>query len=289
MVKKRPGRKGIRQLPGGGQQRIKRITSLSVPRHMVDFYKQVARVADADASVLIEGESGTGKELTARSLHQLSVRRDKPFVPVHCGAIPDTLLESELFGYEKGAFTGADRSHAGRLESAQDGTIFLDEITEMSTGLQAKLLRFMQNGEIRRLGGHGSKIVTVRVVAAANRDIDAEIQKGTFRADLLYRFVVRLHIPPLRDHKEALPQLVESLLKKLGYGSIPSHRGGMEMLIATIGPQCARTSNVLQQPSSVPFGLSQQDNLLTVSSRRQENGPTLMTLEGRKGSKSSTA
>jgi DNA-binding NtrC family response regulator len=122
---------------------------------MVNFYKQLARVADASASILIEGESGTGKELTARSLHQFSSRRDRPFIPVHCGAIPDTLLESELFGYERGAFTGADHAHPGLLESAKDGTIFLDEITEMSPALQGKLLRFMQNGEIRPGGGGG--------------------------------------------------------------------------------------------------------------------------------------
>src|SRR5574340_1216436 len=181
---------------------------------MVEFYKQLVRVADASASVLIEGESGTGKELTARTLHQQSSRRDSPFVVVHCGAIPDTLLESELFGYEKGAFTGANHPHPGLLESAQGGTIFLDEITEMSPALQGKLLRFMQNGEVRRLGGHDVRHVAVRVVAAANRNIDEETQNGRFRADLLYRFVVRLHVPPLREHKEDLPQLIESLLKK---------------------------------------------------------------------------
>ena len=114
---------------------------------MVEFYKQIARVADSPASVLIEGESGTGKELTARSLHSMSSRRQKPFVVVHCGAIPDNLLESELFGYEKGSFTGADHQHVGLIESAGGGTIFLDEITEMSTALQSKLLRFMQDGE----------------------------------------------------------------------------------------------------------------------------------------------
>ena len=233
MVKKVLDVRELRQRRGSGQHKIKEDHQfIGSSATMVDFYKQVARVADADASVLIEGESGTGKELTARALHQLSLRRDRPFVPVHCGAIPDTLLESELFGYEKGSFTGANRSHTGLLQSAQDGTIFLDEITEMSTGLQAKLLRFMQNGEIRRLGGHTVQNVAVRIVAAANRNIDEEIQKGTFRSDLLYRFVVRLHIPPLREHKEDLPQLVESLLKKLGYTAIRMSDDVMEMLIA---------------------------------------------------------
>jgi DNA-binding NtrC family response regulator len=139
---------------------------------MVEFYKQIARVADSPASVLIEGESGTGKELTARSLHSMSTRRTQPFVVVHCGAIPDSLLESELFGYERGAFTGADHQHPGLIESAGGGTIFLDEITEMSTALQSKLLRFMQDGEVRRIGGHDVRHVAVRVVAAANKNID---------------------------------------------------------------------------------------------------------------------
>lgn len=215
---------------------------------MVEFYKQLVRVADAWASVLIEGESGTGKELTARSLHQLSSRRDKPFVVVHCGAIPDNLLESELFGYEKGAFTGADHSHRGLLESAEGGTIFLDEITEMSTALQGKLLRFMQNGEVRHLGGHGIRQIQVRVVAAANRDIDEETARERFRADLLYRFVVRLHMPSLREHKEDLPQLMESLLKKLGYPAVRISDEAMECLMAYNWPGNVRElENVLQQ------------------------------------------
>lgn len=230
---------------------------------MVDFYKQVARVADSAASVLIEGESGTGKELTARSLHQLSSRCDKPFVVLHCGAIPDTLLESELFGYEKGAFTGADKPHAGLLEAAQDGTIFLDEITEMSTALQGKLLRFMQNGEVRRLGGHDIKNVAVRVVAAGNRKIDEEVRNNRFRADLLYRFIVRLHIPPLRDHKEDLPQLTESMLKKLGYPSVRISDEAMELFMAYDWPGNVRElENVLQQTLLLsPFAVILPDNL----------------------------
>jgi len=215
---------------------------------MVEFYKQLARVADAWASVLIEGESGTGKELAARALHQLSIRRDKPFVVVHCGAIPETLLESELFGYEKGAFTGADHRHDGLIAQAEGGTIFLDEITEMSPGLQVKLLRFMQNGEVRRLGGHDVRRISVRVVAAANRPIDEEVRKGRFRADLLYRFVVRLHIPPLREHKEDLLQLVEYLLKKMGYADVRIAHKTMELLLAYDWPGNVRElENVLHQ------------------------------------------
>jgi len=250
---------------------------------MVDLYKQLARVADSSASVLIEGESGTGKELTARSLHQLSNRREKHFVVVHCGAIPETLLESELFGYEKGAFTGADRSHPGLIESAQDGTIFLDEITEMSSGLQSKLLRFMQDGEIRRLGGHDVRHAAVRVVAAANRDIDEEIKKEKFRADLLYRFVVRLHIPPLRNHKEDLPLLVESLLKKLGYANVRVSDETMELLIAYDWPGNVRElQNVLQQTMLLsPFLLILPENLPErFRQKREAPLPQLMPLEG---------
>ena len=250
---------------------------------MVDLYKQMARVADSSASILIEGESGTGKELTARSLHQMSSRREKPFVVVHCGAIPETLLESELFGYERGAFTGADRSHPGLIESAQEGTIFLDEITEMSPGLQAKLLRFMQDGETRRLGGHDVRHIAVRVVAAANRNIDDEIKKEKFRSDLLYRFVVRLHIPPLREHKEDLPLLVESLLKKLGYASVRVSDEAMELLMAYDWPGNVRElQNVLQQTMLLsPFLLILPENLPERFRQKPDSHlPPLMPLEG---------
>jgi DNA-binding NtrC family response regulator len=230
---------------------------------MVEFYKQIVRVADASASVLIEGESGTGKELTARTLHLQSSRRDHPFVVVHCGAIPDTLLESELFGYEKGAFTGANNQHPGLLESAQHGTIFLDEITEMSPALQGKFLRFMQNGEVRRLGGHEVRHVAVRVVAAANRNIDEETQKGRFRSDLLYRFVVRLHVPPLREHKEDLTQLIESMLKKWGYSAVRVSGEAMELLLAYSWPGNVRElENMLQQTLLLsPFMVILPENL----------------------------
>ena len=230
---------------------------------MVEFYKQIARVADSAASVLIEGESGTGKELTARSLHNMSSRRDNPFVVVHCGAIPDNLLESELFGYEKGSFTGADHQHVGLLESAQGGTIFLDEITEMSTALQGKLLRFMQDGEVRRIGGHEVRHVAVRVVAAANKNIDEEVNEGGFRLDLLYRFIVRLHIPSLRDHKDDIPLLIESLLKKFGYPSVRISPEAMELLMSYSWPGNVRElENVLQQTLLLsPFVVVLPENL----------------------------
>ena len=240
---------------------------------MVEFYKQIARIADASASVLIEGESGTGKELTAHSLHNMSSRRDKPFVVVHCGAIPDNLLESELFGYEKGSFTGADHQHAGLLESAEGGTVFLDEITEMSTSLQGKFLRFMQNGEVRRIGSHDVRNVTVRVVAAANKNIDEEVSLGRFRLDLLYRFIVRLRVPPLREHKDDIPLLIESLLKKFGYPNVRISLKAMELLMAYNWPGNVREmENILQQTLLLsPFAVVLPENLPEHFQQQKEN------------------
>jgi DNA-binding NtrC family response regulator len=230
---------------------------------MVDLYKQIVRIADAPASVLIEGESGTGKELTARALHNMSSRKDKPFVVVHCGAIPDNLLESELFGYEKGSFTGADRQHTGLLESAQGGTVFLDEITEMSTALQGKFLRFMQDGEVRRIGSHDIHHVSVRVVAAANKNIDEEISAGRFRLDLLYRFIVRLRLPPLRDRKEDIPLLCASFLNKFGYPDVKISDEAMALMLAYDWPGNVRElQNVLQQTLLLsPFEIILPENL----------------------------
>jgi len=253
---------------------------------MVEFYKQIARVADSSASVLIEGESGTGKELTARSLHSMSSRRQKPFVVVHCGAIPDNLLESELFGYEKGSFTGADHQHVGLIESAQDGTIFLDEITEMSTALQSKLLRFMQDGEVRRIGGHEVRHVAVRVVAAANKNIDEEVGAGRFRLDLLYRFIVRLRIPPLRERRADIPLLIESMLKKLGYAGVRVSPETMELLMAYDWPGNVRElENVLQQTLLLsPFVVILPENLpnrfrRTAETKRNAEAPEMTPLQ----------
>ncbi|HNQ65567.1 MAG TPA: sigma-54 dependent transcriptional regulator [Smithella sp.] len=253
---------------------------------MVDFYKQIARIADSSASVLIEGESGTGKELTARSLHNMSSRREKPFIIVHCGAIPDNLLESELFGYNKGAYTGASHQHTGLLETAEGGTVFLDEITEMSTALQGKFLRFMQNGELRKIGDNAVRNVEVRVVAAANKKIDDEVKKENFRLDLLYRFIVRLRIPPLREHKEDIPLLTEALLKKLGDTNVSVSPDAMEMFMAYDWPGNVRElENVLQQIMLLsPFDEILPENLperFHSSTDRKDilNGPGLSPLE----------
>jgi DNA-binding NtrC family response regulator len=251
----------------GGEQKL-----IGSSAMMVEFYKQIARIADASASVLIEGESGTGKELTARSLHNMSSRQDKPFVVVHCGAIPDNLLESELFGYEKGSFTGASHQYVGLLESAEGGTVFLDEITEMSTALQGKFLRFMQNGEIRKIGSHEVHHVAVRVVAAANKNIDEEVSSGRFRLDLLYRFIVRLRVPPLREHKDDIPLLIESLLKKFGYSNVRVSVEAMELLMSYDWPGNVREmENVLQQTLLLsPFAVILPENLPARFQQKEE-------------------
>ena len=157
---------------------------------LAEVFKVLGKVAPTDSTVLVTGESGTVKELLVRALHSNSSREDKPFVPINCGAIPKELLESELFGHEKGAFTHAIRSRPGRLDLAQGGTIFIDEIGEMDLSLQVKILRVLQEKEIERVGGSGSKKVDVRIVAATNRDLEAEVAAGRFREDLYYRLNV---------------------------------------------------------------------------------------------------
>ncbi len=167
---------------------------------LAEVFRILGKVAPTDSTVLVTGESGTGKELLVRALHANSSRAAKPFVPINCGAIPKELLESELFGHEKGAFTHAIRSRAGRFELADGGTIFLDEIGEMDLSLQVKILRVLQEKEIERVGGSGSRKVDVRIVAATNRDLESEVAAGRFREDLYYRLnVIPLHLPPLRE------------------------------------------------------------------------------------------
>lgn len=176
---------------------------------------KIATVAKSNATVLLRGESGTGKELFARAIHELSPRAKKAFVKVNCAALPESVLESELFGHEKGAFTGAVNSRKGRFELADGGTIFLDEIGEISAAFQAKLLRVLQEGEFDRVGAMRTQKVDVRVVAATNRDLEDAVARGTFRADLYYRIsVVPLMLPPLRDRKGDIPQLAVSFLKQ---------------------------------------------------------------------------
>jgi two-component system, NtrC family, response regulator AtoC len=182
---------------------------------MVAVRDLVERVSDTDVTVLIRGESGTGKELVARALHERSLRRDKPFVKVNCAALPTELLESELFGFEKGAFTGAIQHKPGKFEFANHGTMFLDEIGDMSFPLQAKLLQVLQDGEFARLGGKNDVQVDVRVITATNRDLETAVAQGQFREDLYFRLnVVAINLPPLRDRREEIPFLTDHFLKK---------------------------------------------------------------------------
>jgi len=183
---------------------------------MQRVYDLVARAAPTTAPVLITGESGTGKELVARTLHETSLRRDGPFVAVNCSAVPATLIESELFGHERGSFTGADRLHKGHFERATGGTLFLDEITEMPVELQVKLLRVLETGSLMRLGGEQPIAVDVRVIAASNRDLAEAVAQGKMREDLLYRLrVFPIHLPPLRERGEDIVLLAEHFLALL--------------------------------------------------------------------------
>jgi two-component system nitrogen regulation response regulator GlnG len=180
---------------------------------MQQIYKAVGKVAGTELTVLLRGESGTGKELVARAVHENSRRKGRPFVPVNCAAIPRELLESELFGHERGAFTGAVSARRGRFEQAEGGTVFLDEIGDMDLSLQTKLLRVLQERRIERLGGEGSIPVDVRIVAATNQDLEAAVARRAFREDLFYRLnVVTIHLPPLRDRREDIPALVTHFL-----------------------------------------------------------------------------
>ncbi len=182
---------------------------------MAEVRDLIRRVSDTDVTVLIRGESGTGKELVARALHEQSLRKDKSFVKVNCAALPTELLESELFGFEKGAFTGAIQHKPGKFEFANHGTMFLDEIGEMSFPLQAKLLQVLQDGEFSRLGGKADVQVDVRVIAATNRDLESAVAEGQFREDLYFRLnVVTIALPPLRERREEIPILTDHFLKK---------------------------------------------------------------------------
>jgi two-component system nitrogen regulation response regulator GlnG len=182
---------------------------------MQHLFRTLGRVAASDLTVMITGETGSGKELVAQELHQRSHRKNEAFVPINTAAIPAELLEAELFGHEKGAFTGADRARSGRFEQADGGTLFLDEIGDMPAALQAKLLRVLETGAVQRVGSNQDRSVNVRLLAATHQDLQMKIRKGEFREDLYYRLnVIPVHIPPLRERRDDIPELAEFLLKQ---------------------------------------------------------------------------
>jgi two-component system nitrogen regulation response regulator NtrX len=203
---------------------------------MKRLFEEIRKVAPTKGRVLITGESGTGKELIARAVHRLSPRADGPFVKVNCAAIPGELIESELFGYERGAFTGAQGRKRGQFEIADGGTLFLDEIGDMSPSAQAKVLRALQSGEITRVGGESALSVDVRILAATNRLLDEEVKAGRFREDLYFRLaVVPIHSPPLREHPEDIPVLVDTLVARFcdenGFRRKPVEPGVIEAMM----------------------------------------------------------
>ena len=204
----------------------------------IEVMKQVGRVAATNLPVFLIGESGTGKELVAATLHRRSGRADQTFVAVNCGAIPAELIESELFGHVKGSFTGADRDRRGLWEEANDGTVFLDEITETSPSFQVKLLRVLQEGEVRRVGSNQTQRVTARVIASSNRDVDAEVKAGRFREDLYYRLnAVSIKLPPLRDRRDDIPPLAQTFADR----------------VYSLGPNVRFTSEALELLQKYPW------------------------------------
>jgi len=225
------------------------------------------RVAPFPSTVLLTGESGSGKEAVARAVHRASPRAGRPFVAVNAGAIPETLLESELFGHEKGAFTGADRAREGVFEEADGGTLFLDEIGELSLPLQVKLLRVLQERRIRRVGGTGERAVDVRVLAATARDLVSEVKGGRFRDDLFYRInVVQIHIPPLRTRPEDIPLLAEHFVHRhaarLGIATAGVPRALLPVLAAYSWPGNVRElENVIERALVLSGGEIREDHL----------------------------
>ena len=220
---------------------------------MRGVFKAIGLAAATDATVLVTGESGTGKELVATALHRHSARSSGPFVRVHCGALPEALIESELFGHERGAFTGADRRREGRFERAAGGTIFLDEVGELSTAAQVKLLRVLQQREFERVGGTETLRSDARVVAATHRDLAAEVAAGRFREDLFYRLdVARVALPPLRDRPEDIPLLAEHVLRRVerrqGWGELSVSPEALDVIVRRPWPGNVRQlENALAQ------------------------------------------
>jgi len=229
---------------------------------MAEVYRQVARVAPTDMTVILEGESGVGKEVLARVLHQRSLRLDGPFIAVDCGTLPEGLVESELFGYEKGAFTGADRRKLGQFELAHGGTLFLDEVANLAVPVQAKLLRVLQERNVQHLGGKRRIPVDVRILAASNRGLYGEVQAGRFREDLYHRLnEFTIAIPPLRQRPEDIPELVEIILEEASRSLRKELRGvsprAMELLRSAAWP-----GNIRQLKNTLRAGALMADGLI---------------------------
>jgi len=214
-LEKRALKQEVERLRGQARSETELLLLWGDNAKMKEIRDIIEQAADTDITVLVRGDSGTGKELVARTLFQLSDRRNQPFVKVNCAALPSELLESELFGFEKGAFTGAQKRKLGKFEYANHGTIFLDEISEMHPGLQAKLLQVLQDGEFSRLGSESDVRVDTRIIAATNRNLEEAVKDGSFREDLYYRLnVVTVHLPPLRERMDAIPLLVDHFLQR---------------------------------------------------------------------------
>ena len=250
-----------------------RVKMIGQSRIIQETFKLVGRVAPSDAPVLVTGESGTGKELVAQAVHEYSPRRKNDFIAINCGAIPENLLESELFGHEKGAFTGAMARRPGRFEQGDGGTLFLDEIGDMPQSVQVKLLRVLQDGSFSRVGSNETLTSDIRIVAATNKDLTQEVANGTFREDLYYRLnVVEIHLPALRDRREDIPLLAEFFLQRLArkYGlakiklsaeaieTLRNHRwtGNVRELENTMARACALAESSLLLAEDIPFARS---------------------------------
>src|SRR2546429_2244671 len=282
-----------------GSQRDSDIDLIGRSHAFIEVMKQVGRVAATNLPVLLTGESGTGKELVAAALHQRSGRADKAFVAVNCGAIPAELIESELFGHMKGSFTGADRDRRGMWEEADGGTVFLDEITETALSFQVKLLRVLQEREIRRVGSNQTRRMDVRVIAASNRDVEAEVRAGRFRNDLFYRLnTVAIILPPLRERREDIPPLAQSFaervfsfspvvtfapdaLRMLEQYHWPGNIRELENAVVHAAAMCDGTSRVKDLPErvrnyspNIPLAVAQNGHAVA------ENWVSLATVEG---------
>jgi len=266
---------------GGGPEEFSGMLGTSASIHRI--FDAIRKVSTNDAPILITGESGTGKELTARAIHERGLRRQGPFIPINCGAIPESLLESELFGYERGAFTGAVSQKKGKVEFAQGGTLFLDEVGELPNALQVKLLRFLQDHTFERVGGHQPIEMNVRIIAATNVNLKEAIEKGTFREDLYYRLnVVPVYLPPLRERTEDIPVLARHFIaryaKEFTKRVEDLHPSAVTELVAYPWPGNVRElRNVMERAVMLAkgdrIGIADVAGMLAVPSERQREVP----------------